>query len=93
MLLDWVNKVTEDTKNQQLLMVRLTDKEQKIQRWNNIMDNLYDKPILNKQEKGLKHKHFRHSLFCNGELKRRSGKFGAFLGCSKYPNCKYSEPL
>lgn len=27
---------------------------------------------------------------CGGYLVKRSGKFGAFFGCSKYPSCKYS---
>lgn len=26
----------------------------------------------------------------NGVLKEREGKFGKFLGCSRYPECKYT---
>jgi DNA topoisomerase I len=26
-----------------------------------------------------------------GRLKLRHGKFGVFLGCSKYPDCKYTS--
>lgn len=27
---------------------------------------------------------------CQGRLVERSGKFGTFLGCSEFPNCRYS---
>lgn len=30
---------------------------------------------------------------CNGELVRRSGKYGVFMGCSNYPSCKYTERI
>lgn len=30
---------------------------------------------------------------CGAELVIRSGKHGAFLGCSTYPNCSYVRPL
>lgn len=30
---------------------------------------------------------------CGGVLKLRNGKFGNFLGCSSYPNCKYTENI
>lgn len=29
----------------------------------------------------------------NGELSLKLGKFGAFIGCSNYPDCKYTRPL
>ena len=28
---------------------------------------------------------------CGGELVERKGKFGRFLGCSNYPNCRYTR--
>jgi ssDNA-binding Zn-finger/Zn-ribbon topoisomerase 1 len=28
-----------------------------------------------------------------GALKLRKGKFGSFLGCSKYPDCKYTKNI
>lgn len=28
---------------------------------------------------------------CNGRLMERNGKFGRFLGCSRYPRCKHTE--
>ena len=30
---------------------------------------------------------------CGSELKERSGKYGPFLGCSNYPNCRYTLNL
>lgn len=30
---------------------------------------------------------------CNSQLQYRFGKYGKFIGCSNYPNCKYIEPL
>ena len=30
---------------------------------------------------------------CGGSLKLRNGKFGSFLGCSSYPNCRYTENI
>ncbi|GAB1365276.1 type I DNA topoisomerase [Candidatus Cloacimonadaceae bacterium] len=30
---------------------------------------------------------------CDSPLVRRSGKFGEFIACSKYPKCKYSRPI
>lgn len=30
---------------------------------------------------------------CSGPLQLRTGRYGKFIGCSSYPNCKYIEPL
>lgn len=30
---------------------------------------------------------------CGANLKFREGKFGEFLGCSKYPSCKYTTKI
>jgi endonuclease YncB( thermonuclease family) len=30
---------------------------------------------------------------CVGSLVKRNGKFGAFYGCSSYPNCRYSRSI
>ena len=30
---------------------------------------------------------------CGGTLRRRTGRFGPFLGCSNYPKCRYTEDL
>lgn len=28
---------------------------------------------------------------CGGHLKQKSGRFGSFIGCKNYPDCKYSR--
>ena len=28
-----------------------------------------------------------------GRLQQRNGKFGAFLGCTNYPSCRYTQPV
>ena len=30
---------------------------------------------------------------CNGQLIRRSGRYGSFYGCSNYPKCRYSYKM
>ena len=30
---------------------------------------------------------------CGGDLSLKVGRFGAFIGCSKYPECKFTRPL
>lgn len=30
---------------------------------------------------------------CKGRLVERQGKYGKFLGCSNYPNCKFTAKL
>ena len=30
---------------------------------------------------------------CGGELSLKVGRFGAFIGCSNYPECKFTRPL
>lgn len=30
---------------------------------------------------------------CGGQLRERSGRFGSFMGCSNYPNCKYTRRI
>lgn len=30
---------------------------------------------------------------CGGNLIKRNGKYGSFLGCSNYPNCKYTDKV
>lgn len=43
--------------------------------------NLYKK-IFKKAEKCLR---------CGGDLKSKKGKYGKFMGCSNYPDCKYTK--
>lgn len=30
---------------------------------------------------------------CHGNLVKRNGKLGSFLGCSNYPDCRHTEPI
>ena len=30
---------------------------------------------------------------CGGELVRRKGRYGEFLGCSNYPRCRYTKNI
>ena len=30
---------------------------------------------------------------CGGNLKKKKGKYGYFIGCSNYPNCKYTSDI
>ena len=30
---------------------------------------------------------------CGGELMRRKGRYGEFMGCSNYPRCRYTRSL
>ncbi|GAB4222352.1 MAG: AAA domain-containing protein [Acidobacteriota bacterium] len=30
---------------------------------------------------------------CGGTLRERRGRYGPFLGCSRYPQCRYTQPL
>ncbi|MCE2992824.1 MAG: type I DNA topoisomerase [Candidatus Jidaibacter sp.] len=55
--------------------------------------------VLQSLQENLKHMLFdkKESLECpdckKGRLELRLGKFGAFIGCSDYPNCKHIERL
>jgi ssDNA-binding Zn-finger/Zn-ribbon topoisomerase 1 len=31
--------------------------------------------------------------YCGGDLKEKMGKFGRFVGCSNYPNCRYIRSI
>jgi hypothetical protein len=37
-------------------------------------------------------KYFVINAKCGGTLVRRTGTYGAFYGCSRYPYCKYTHP-
>ncbi len=30
---------------------------------------------------------------CDGKLVKKHGKYGPFLGCSNYPNCRYTRKI
>jgi len=56
----------------------ITDKNLKKKHIKNIKNNLIDKD-KNKCPK------------CGGQLVKRTGKYGSFIGCSNYPRCKYTS--
>ena len=45
--------------------------------------------IFDKDENGK----IKRSCSCGGELSLKIGRFGAFIGCSNYPECKFTRPL
>ena len=45
--------------------------------------------IFDKDETGK----IKRSCSCGGELSLKIGRFGAFIGCSNYPECKFTRPL
>ena len=49
-----------------------------------LSDIIFDK---DKEDKVLR------ACQCGGELSLKVGRFGAFIGCSKYPECKFTRPL
>ena len=30
---------------------------------------------------------------CGGKLEKREGKYGAFLGCTNFPKCRYTRDV
>ena len=45
--------------------------------------------IFDKKENGEQNR----ICSCGGQLSLKIGRFGAFIGCSKYPDCKFTRPL
>lgn len=46
--------------------------------------------IVNSTTKNIENDGFVCPL-CGGQLKHKSGRFGRFIGCEHYPDCKYSR--
>ncbi len=54
------------------------------------LDDLAQKEIIfDKDNEGK----IKRSCECGGELSLKTGRFGAFIGCSKYPDCKFTRPM
>ena len=51
------------------------------------------KKIIKESLKEVNKKEDRFCSQCNGKLKLINGKFGPFIGCSNYPNCKFTEKI
>lgn len=66
--------------------------------WKNLIKNFY-KPflkVLEEKSKEIKKSDFQTKLDrkcpdCGSELVEKFGRFGKFIACSNYPNCKYTE--
>jgi len=48
-----------------------------------------------KEKKNFSKNAFQRGIcpYCGATLKIRNGKYGAFIGCSRYPKCTYKHPL
>ena len=55
--------------------------------------NYVDEKTQEKIDAGNKAIEGRKCPKCGGDLKIASGRFGPFIGCSKYPDCKYIEKI
>lgn len=54
----------------------------------------YKRPqVAEEIKRGLKKQGSSICPICGGNLMERNGRFGKFIGCSNYPNCKYTERL
>ena len=73
-----------DKMTNQLLSLQLNSKEQKEEHIQ------YAKDKKNFSKSAL-----RQGIcpYCGAPLKTREGKYGTFMGCSRYPKCKYTHPL
>ena len=64
--------------------IRIDSKEARKEHVTSIRDNIAD--TNQKLADGICPK-------CGGVLVKRNGKYGAFLGCKNYPNCKFTKQL
>ena len=54
-----------------------------------MMNDSLGEIIFDKDKEGK----IKRACDCGGELSLKIGRFGAFIGCSKYPDCKFTRPL
>ena len=67
-------------------------------KWVPVIQNFYDPFIKNLKNKtkevkkeSFQEKIDRHCPECGGDLVLKFGRFGKFIACSNYPNCRYTE--
>ena len=63
-----------------------------------LANNITDKRIRKEHIESIKNKYVDDKDIstcpkCGAILKERTGKYGKFLGCSNYPNCKYTRDI
>ncbi|WGS64079.1 type I DNA topoisomerase [Marinitoga aeolica] len=59
-----------------------------------LKNNVYiNEEIISSTEKGKEEKTGEKCPKCGGDLIIKSGRFGKFIACSNYPECKYTAPL
>ena len=83
---DWIEVLTKFWKefNQNVLEV----KELRTRAILDMMNESLGEIIFDKDNEGK----IKRSCECGGELSLKTGRFGAFIGCSKYPDCKFTRP-
>ena len=57
-----------------------------IEKYHNISINQYIREKNNLINQGICPR-------CRGKLVERNGKYGSFIGCSNYPNCKFTKDI
>ena len=83
---DWIEVLSKFWKefNQNVLEV----KELRTRAILDMMNESLGEIIFDKDNEGK----IKRSCECGGELSLKTGRFGAFIGCSKYPDCKFTRP-
>ena len=49
--------------------------------------------LANKENGVIKHKESDICPTCGGKLLEKNGKYGKFLGCANYPNCRFTKKI
>lgn len=91
--LDFINKQIKSY-NTQLLDYDLNEIKERIE-----SHNIIDKKIRNQHVNTIKttikeNENKEMNMICpkcGGKLVEQNGKYGKFIGCSNYPNCKYIQ--
>ena len=58
---------------------------------NNILNQKLNEEDINRKE--MKEPTFDVCPLCKGKLVQKNGKYGKFIGCENYPNCKYTRDI
>jgi len=72
-------------------------------RWQQVLDDFWgpfqsalaavDVPSLIREVHDVSDLHTQSCPNCGGPLEVRSGRFGPYIACAKYPECKFSKPI